>query len=101
MKEQCLKYTNEPLSSHRENRKMNIKIDKDIVNRSEMQKSNNIDISKRLENFMDFSIMLKNIDNKDKDQTINNTSSIMMRSVSFANVTYGWNVSCIKNNSKK
>lgn len=100
MKEQCLKYTNEPLSSHRENRKMNIKIDKDIVNRSEMQKSNNIDISKRLENFMNFSIMLKNIDNKDKDQTINNTSSIMMRSVSFANVTYGWNVSCIKNNYK-
>lgn len=49
---------------------------------------------------MDFSIMLKNIDNKDKDQTIENTSSIMMRSVSFANVTYGWNVSCIKNNYK-
>lgn len=100
MKEQCLKYTNEPLSSHRENRKKNIKNNKDIVNRSEIQKSNNIDISKRLENFMDFSIMLKNIDNKDKDQTINNTSSIMMRSVSFANVTYGWNVSCIKNNYK-
>ena len=76
------------------------KNDKDIVNRSEIQKSNNIDISKRLENFMDFSFMLKNIDNKDKDQTINNTSSIMMRSVSFANVTYGWNVSCIKNNYK-
>lgn len=100
MKEQCLQYTNEPLSSHRANRKKNNKNDNDIVNRSEIQKSNNIDISKRLENFMDFSFMLKNIDNKDKDQTINNTSSIMMRSVSFANVTYGWNVSCIKNNYK-
>ena len=100
MKEQCLQYTNEPLSSRRANRKKNNKNDKDIVNRSEIQKSNNIDISKRLENFMDFSFMLKNIDNKDKDQTINNTSSIMMRSVSFANVTYGWNVSCIKNNYK-
>lgn len=112
-KQQCIDYEKEINSSRKKEQIDKVKrLNEDF---SDIEQSGNIENSKRINNFMDLSIMMQYlyrkkdiINNINKNRKIktdqinessfNNTSckTIIFHNVNFANVTYGWNISCIK-----